>query len=219
MKIRTNEVMVVKNRLMQVGLSFKGNRNSERMAVFKCSCGVISIVSVKHVKSGDTQSCGCFAIEQVKKRSIGNKSRLRHGGCGSREHVSWKSMRSRCLNENVKAYADYGGRGISVCERWDSFENFIEDMGPRPSGTSIDRVDNNGNYEPGNCRWATRKQQSNNTRRNTFIEVNGVSKTISQWSMHYGVNVKCIIKRLSRPHIWSAEAAVSTPSRRVSKSV
>jgi len=114
-----------------------------------CDCGRNKIVDANSLKSGHTQSCGC----------------LRHGLCFTPTWWSWVGMTARCRNQNRKAY---GGRGISVCDRWLKFENFLSDMGERPLGHTIDRINNDGDYEPGNCRWATAKQQSENKRKNTW---------------------------------------------------
>lgn len=96
----------------------------------------------------------------------GHTMRLTHGMSRTPIYESWKAMRKRCLNPNAPKYRLYGGRGITICERWDYFENFREDMGERPIGLSLDRIDNDGNYEPGNCRWATQKEQQNNRSNN-----------------------------------------------------
>ncbi len=104
------------------------------------------------------------------------------------EHAAWKDMKARCLNPNAQNYNRYGGRGITICSRWlQSFQNFFDDMGKRPKGMTLERKENNGNYEPGNCIWADRFQQANNTRRNRFIEFNGERHTVSQWARIKGV--------------------------------
>lgn len=114
----------------------------------------------------------------------------------SRPYNSWSGMKSRCSNPNLPLYKYYGGRGIKVCDKWCSFKGFWEDMGPTyKAGLSIDRIDNNGDYEPDNCRWATHKEQCNNRRSNTIIEIDGVTKTLAQWCDLSGLKRTTIIQR------------------------
>jgi hypothetical protein len=112
------------------------------------------------------------------------KKHIIHGCSRTKEYISWQGMHARCKNSNNPGFKNYGGRGIKVCERWEnSFLNFLQDMGPKPSKDhSLDRIDNNGNYEPSNCRWATQYEQGNNRRNNIFIEHNGKSRSVAEWS-------------------------------------
>jgi hypothetical protein len=119
-----------------------------------------------------------------------------HGKSKTTEYATWCRMWSRCTNPIVDRYPLYGGRGIKVCERWQKFENFYEDMGDKPSPKhSIGRIDNDGNYEPSNCRWESRGEQANNTSTNIFIEWNGQKKTYSQWATETGIAYATIVQR------------------------
>ena len=149
-------------RLLVIGYS---HVTKERSAAWecKCECGQIIVVRVQHLRSGHTQSCGCYNRERVRKALFKHGNAVRSQP-KTPEYNSWYGMKSRCYEKNAKGYKNWGGRGISVCDRWrNSFPNFLADMGRKPSpDLSIDRIDNDGNYEPGNCRWATRSQQQRN---------------------------------------------------------
>ena len=122
----------------------------------QCDCGVTKTIAGWALKSGDTQSCGCYHKEKFTHKS--------HGMSRTRTHNIWKGMRKRCNNKNSASYQNYGGRGIKICPRWNKFENFLADMGECPMGMSLDRINNGGNYEPKNCKWSTRVEQNNNRR-------------------------------------------------------
>ena len=131
----------------------------------------------------------------------------------TRFYASWREMKRRCYNENVRAYKWYGARGITVCERWRvSFELFFSDVGTRPPGMTIERIDNEGNYEPGNVRWATQKEQSNNTRASRWIELAGQRMTLMQWAEKTGLRCETISKRLDLLG-WSVERALTAKPR------
>jgi hypothetical protein len=123
-------------------------------------------------------------------------------------YSSWANMKTRCDNKTFFSYTEWGGRGISYDPRWKKFEAFIEDMGERPEGTTIDRIDNSLGYYKENCRWATPKEQSNNTRRNRYIEFNGVTKTLQQWEDELNIGRRTISERIKRG--WSVERALTT---------
>lgn len=132
----------------------------------------------------------------------------RHKMYGSTVYRSWASMLQRCTNVKSPHYKEYGGRGIKVCEKWVLFSNFYSDMGDRPEGYTLNRIDNDGNYEPSNCEWATRKQQASNRRSSRLFTRNGVTKSLKQWSEIQDLNYKLVWQRIYRNN-WSVEQALS----------
>ena len=141
----------------------QGKRHPSIMWLASCDCGRLTVVGGSRLRSGNTKSCGCRNSEVAEARVLIH-GHGRHDDL-SPEYRTWKAMRQRCMNPRAKNYRHYGGRGITVCERWNTFTNFLADMGPKPKGRSIDRINNDGNYEPSNCRWATPKEQAKNTRK------------------------------------------------------
>ena len=162
----------------------------------KCHCGAYFYANGYKVESGHTKSCGCLKINRVTLMGKNNKT---HGMKKTRPYRIWVGMRGRCNDKRDKDYHNYGGRGIKVCNRWLSFINFWEDMKlGYVDNLTIDRIDNNGNYELSNCRWSTRKEQANNSRRNRMITFNGMTKTLAQWAEIMGVNEVTLGRRVKR---------------------
>ena len=167
-------------------------------SIFECPyCG-------KHVKRNTyggkkSKSCGCVS------NKLSGDSLRTHGLANTPEHRTWNHMKQRCLNKNNDRWEKYGGSGIKVCERWMKFENFLADMGKRPEGTTLDRIDNDGDYTPENCRWASPSQQQNNMSTNINICYDGVTKTITEWSVILGITKSCLDARIRRG--WSIKRA------------
>jgi len=162
----------------------------------QCDCGNQTIVLIDNLKSGHTKSCGCFRKEL----------RVKHNMCGISVYNIWVTMNQRCNNKKHIGYKNYGGRGITVCNRWHQFESFYKDMGDRPEGLTLERINNNSNYELSNCKWATQREQANNTRRNVIIEYLGQKKTIAQWARKLGIKYVTLYQRLQ--HHWPIKKAL-----------
>lgn len=166
-----------------------------------CDCGVRKIICDQHLVSEKTRSCGCFGRDQAalknSKYGLMRVSDIRSMRT-SVEYVTWSSMMERCGTKTHHAYHHYGGRGINVCEKWRKFSNFFTDMGRRPNGMSLDRIDNNKGYSPENCRWSTMSEQCNNRRTNVVITVGGISKTLSQWSDQIGISGQSLSARIKK---------------------
>lgn len=183
-----------------------------RRFLCRCVCGTETTVGVDHLVSGDSTSCGCYNRERVRECYVPHP---KHGhAVGNRqtpEYRVWAGMKARCLNPNKPAFKDYGGRGIRICDRWrDSFEAFYADMGPRPSlQHELDRYpDNDGHYEPGNVRWATRAQQMLNTRQNRFLTYAGRTQTVVEWAREIGIPASRLRDRLRLG--WTVDRALSS---------
>lgn len=183
---------------------FAGARHGKRQYVCRCDCGRERPVAAGHLRRGLSTSCGCRAKEA-------NQARATHGRSGTLEYMIWGAMVQRCCNPRARAYPKYGGRGITICDRWRrSFEAFIADMGPRPSPShSVERKDNNGPYSPANCVWATDETQANNSRQNVFLEFGGRRLTVTQWSREIGCDMHTLRSRLRMG--WSVDKALTTP--------
>jgi len=154
----------------------------------KCDCGGESITTITHLRDGRTQSCGCYLMERL----------IKHKMCSTPEYYTWANMKDRCLNNKNKRWNRYGGRGITVCGRWLNFKNFYEDMGEKPAGKTLDRINNNDGYYKNNCKWSTPSEQQNNLISNVYIEFNGVKKTVSEWSDSLKIKRETINARLNR---------------------
>lgn len=148
----------------------------------RCDCGTEKTILGMHLRAGKPVDCGCGYVERQR------ASHVRHGMTDTPEWKSWKAMLDRCLNENHPSWEHYGGRGIKICKRWLTFENFYADMGSRPAGYSLDRIDNSRGYSPANCRWATDHEQQNNRRSNVHLTLDGKTKTLKEWATHFGVD-------------------------------
>lgn len=171
-----------------------------------CDCGRKTVVRQAHLRSGRTRSCGCL------KRETDAKRFLTHGRSETPEFRVWGAMLERCYSPNHISYPLYGGRGIRVCHQWRrSFEQFMRDMGPRPSWGSLERIDNHSDYSPDNCRWATAFEQANNKRNNRLIEFQGRALTARAWARLLGVPPKRIEKRIRAG--WTADKALTQPPK------
>lgn len=180
-------------------------RGNIRAVVCQCDCGNSKTVLLGNLRSKKTLSCGCLHKLSVK------NSNSSHRLTGTREYITWSNMKARCINPSRKDWGNYGGRGISVCKEWaDSFEVFLSDMGDKPLGFSLDRINVDGDYTPSNCQWASATQQANNTRANRLISIDGMTQTLAQACLSRSLNYKTVHKRLRDG--WTIEKALSNLS-------
>lgn len=172
------------------------------MYICLCDCGTMKNVEGRRLREGVVKSCGCLSKETTKSRST------THGMTDSVEYKVWCGIKRRCLNKNDKRFQSYGGRGIKICDSWkNSFESFFSDMGYRPDGFSIERIDVNGDYEPKNCKWIKLSSQASNKRSNIRITYNNTTRILSEWSMLTGIKPGTISARLNRG--WSIKKSLS----------
>ncbi len=183
-----------------------------------CDCGGEKVLRLNSLRTGNTRSCGCLKPEAASSRNF------KHGFAARNNRVAefqvWCQMRSRCKPNGGRETRNYGDRGIRVCERWEnSFIAFMEDMGPRPSPAhSIERENVNGHYEPENCRWATSKEQANNTRRNRRLTHSGETLTLTEWAGRIGFSVSTLHARLARMSVEAALTVSLTKSKQMEQS-
>jgi len=202
-------------RLTVVCAAYGGVAGSRTVAC-RCDCGSEISSNIRALRRGEKKSCGCILRDVMKeaarrRSAIASTKRRKTGRTKHPLYRIWVGMIERCCNPKRKEYIAYGGRGISVCDRWRTFENFIEDMGERPLGTTIDRIDNDLGYSPENCRWASRKEQLRNTRRKIVVEYKGRRVGLAELCEEMKVLGK-YRQILNRIYLgWPAEKALSTP--------
>lgn len=177
----------------------------------RCSCGTEKAVSHHTLLKGKSRSCGCL------RREVSRAANTKHGhgarGRVARAYITWARMISRCCNSRDRQWGDYGGRGISVCDSWRKYENFFADMGDRPHGKSLDRINVNGNYEPSNCRWITQKEQMRNTRANRVVEYGGEAMSLAEACERAELPYGTVFARI-KYRGWDVGRALSTPVQR-----
>lgn len=178
------------------------NKHNQRLWRCVCDCGKDAEVLGFLLRQGQTQSCGCLH------REITANINKTHGKSKSKIWSIHRSMMDRCYLKTSHAYFRYGGRGITVCDRWHDFENFYKDMGDKPDGMSLERTDNNKGYSPDNVRWASAKDQANNTRGNVRLELNGRVQTMQQWCDELGLKIGTVWARLNK-YGYSVEKALT----------
>jgi len=167
--------------LTVVERSEQNTKSREAKWICLCSCGNTTVTRGSKLRNGTVKSCGCL------QRIASIEANTTHNHSYSNTYKIWSNMIHRCENPNNRYYYNYGDRGITVCDEWHTFENFLNDMGEKPKGLTLDRMDNDGNYCKDNCEWTTMRSQSNNTRRNVYIEFDGKRQTIAQWARELNI--------------------------------
>jgi hypothetical protein len=213
MPLPLNLIDRVFNRLTVIEKSISSPQGTRWLC--KCECGNTTIVLGKKLINQHTQSCGCFKKEWASINKITHGLTKKGDKTNRALHGIWCQMRNRCEDPTNPAYKDYGGRGITVCERWQTFIHFFNDMGKRPSiKHSIERQDNNAGYYPDNCYWATMWEQAANRRNNTSITFEGKTQHLSAWAREKGLATNTLSMRI-KEYNWPIEKALNTPSKKL----
>lgn len=166
-----------------------------------CECGTSKVITGSLMSQGVVLSCGCLKRERMISRNT------KHNGCGTSTYETWQGMKSRCTNQNQSAYANYGARGITFDSAWDEFAAFVADMGERPNGCTLERIDNDKGYSKENCKWATNAEQSRNTRQNVNLTFNGKTQCMTDWAKELAIPYPTIQDRVRKG--WSVEKTLA----------
>jgi hypothetical protein len=186
------------------------DKRGEKIWECYCECGSFHNVLSSNLRTGHTKSCGCLDREKFSERTT------KHGMYGTRTYKIYQNLLQRCYNEKSTFYTNYGARGIKVCKRWESFDNFLADMGEVPDGYQLDRINNDGDYEPGNVRWATPKDNARNRSSNVEITYNGKTQCIAAWEEELGFKYGTLWNRLNT-YKWPVEKAMTEPVKNTSR--
>lgn len=196
------------DRLLVIMYTGNLNASKKRMVLCRCDCGVEKEMVASNLVSGMSKSCGCLKVEKFKNRVT------THGMAGKTMYYRWNGMIQRCYNPDHSEYKNYGSRGIKVCDRWrNSVLNYIADLGEPPfKGASVDRINNDGDYNPENCKWSTKKEQSVNRRPTRLLSYNGLEMCVSDWERHLGFGLGTLKNRFAQG--LSVQQALSIPKRK-----
>lgn len=201
--------------VLDVEVRVSENKSKTSWAKAKCQCGNIKWVRMAALKAGSTKSCGCYAYQAAKIRVKEKSAQYKHGhNCGGKLSPTlstWRSMIERCFNKKSGSFIRYGKKGLKLCDRWLDFNNFLNDMGERPTPKhTIDRIDNAKGYEPNNCRWATKSEQAVNRKTTRFYTINGQTKCLKHWAKDYNIKYLAVYKRIFYRK-WDVITALTTP--------
>lgn len=179
--------------VLHVARTVQAKHGTRIIWLCRCDCGATIESQTGNLSGGHTKSCGCLNSDTTAARN------WKHGLAYSGTYYSWQQAKRRCFNVNATQYPHYGGRGITMCDQWRAdFSEFLADMGPRPEGHTLDRIDNDGNYEPANCRWATQREQAANQRKSILITKDGVTHCLAEWARIIGISQSSLYGRWKR---------------------